>query len=43
MSSLPSFGFQNNISQLASNVFKAFTKPGPLPGSKWTEDEKSWR
>jgi N,N-dimethylformamidase len=43
MSSLPSFGFQNNISQLASNVFKAFTKPGALPGSKWTEDEKSWR
>jgi N,N-dimethylformamidase len=43
MSSLPSYGFQNNISQLASNVFRAFTKPGALPGGKWTEDEKSWR
>lgn len=43
MSSLPSFGFDNNISRLCSNVFTALSKPGPLPGAKWTEDEKSWR
>lgn len=43
MSSLPSYGFKNNISQLAANVFTALSKPGPLPGREWTEDEKSWR
>jgi N,N-dimethylformamidase len=43
MSALPSFGFENNISKLCSNVFTALSKPGPLPGAKWTEDEKSWR
>jgi N,N-dimethylformamidase len=43
MSSLPTFGFENNVSRLCANVFTALCKPGPLPGAKWTEDEKSWR
>lgn len=30
---LPINGFENNVSQLLSNVVDTFVKPGPLPGS----------
>lgn len=43
MSALPCFNFENNVSQIMSNVLDAFAKPGALPGRAWTEDEKSWR
>jgi N,N-dimethylformamidase len=40
---LPYANFENNISRLLANVVDAFAKPGPLPGSLWTLEEKQWR
>lgn len=42
MSALPSFGFENNVSQIMKNVLDAFQKPGSLPGGAWNQEEKSW-
>jgi N,N-dimethylformamidase len=42
MSALPSFGFENNVSQVMKNVLDAFQKPGSLPGGAWNQEEKSW-
>jgi N,N-dimethylformamidase len=42
ISALPSFGFENNVSQIMKNVVDAFQKPGPLPGGAWNQEEKSW-
>jgi N,N-dimethylformamidase len=40
---LPCNNFDNNVSRLLKNVVDAFAKPGPLPGSQWTAEEKQWR
>lgn len=42
ISALPSFGWQNNVTQVMKNVLDAFAKPGPLPGGAWDQEEKSW-
>jgi N,N-dimethylformamidase len=42
MSALPSFDFENNVSQVMKNVLDAFQKPGSLPGGAWNQEEKSW-
>ena len=42
MSALPSFNFENNVSQVMKNVLDAFQKPGSLPGGAWNQEEKSW-
>jgi N,N-dimethylformamidase len=42
MSALPSFDFENNVSQIMANVLDAFIKPGALPGGAWDQEEKSW-
>lgn len=42
ISALPSFGFENNVSQIMKNVLDAFQKPGRLPGGAWDQEEKSW-
>ncbi len=42
-SSLPSRGWDNNVSRIMRNVLDAFGKPGSLPGSEFVEEEKSWR
>jgi len=42
MSALPCFDFDNNCSQVMTNVLDAFIKPGPLPGGAWNQEEKSW-
>ena len=42
ISALPSFGFENNVSQVMKNVLDAFQKPGALPGGAWDQEEKSW-
>ncbi|MDQ0396134.1 N,N-dimethylformamidase beta subunit family domain-containing protein [Labrys monachus] len=41
--SLPAHGFRNNASRLLRNVVDAFIKDGPLPGKRWTLEEKLWR
>ncbi|UTD26270.1 LamG domain-containing protein [Bradyrhizobium sp. WD16] len=41
--SLPFNDFDNNVSRLLANVVSAFAKPGKLPGSAWTAEEKQWR
>ena len=43
MSSLPCFGFDNNVSTLTGNVLRAFASADDLPGGQWVEDEKLWR
>ena len=40
---LPANGFDNSASRLLTNVVNAFLKPGALPGSYWTVEEKQWR
>jgi N,N-dimethylformamidase len=40
---LPYANFENNISKLLANIVDAFAKPGALPGSMWTLEEKQWR
>jgi N,N-dimethylformamidase len=40
---LPAENFGNSASKLLKNVVDAFIKDGPLPGSKWTLEEKQWR
>jgi len=40
---LPANGFKNSASRLLANVVNAFLKPGSLPGSYWTVEEKQWR
>ena len=42
ISALPSFGFENNVSQIMKNVLDAFQKSGSLPGGAWNQEEKSW-
>jgi len=42
ISALPSFGYENNVSQVMRNVLDAFQKPGALPGGAWDQEEKSW-
>ena len=42
ISSLPSYGFDNNVSQIMRNVLDAFMRPGRLPGVEWDQEEKSW-
>jgi N,N-dimethylformamidase len=42
ISALPSFGYENNVSQIMKNVLDAFHKPGSLPGLAWDQEEKSW-
>lgn len=42
ISALPCFGYENNVSQVMANVLEAFSKPGPLPGGAWDQEEKSW-
>src|SRR5262249_19380068 len=41
--SLPYSNFDNNISRLLANITEEFAKPGSLPGSLWTLEEKQWR
>jgi N,N-dimethylformamidase len=41
--SLPYKNFDNNISKLLGNILTTFSKPGKLPGSNWTLEEKQWR
>jgi N,N-dimethylformamidase len=40
---LPANGFNNSAARLLANVVNAFLKPGSLPGSNWTIEEKQWR
>jgi N,N-dimethylformamidase len=40
---LPANGFDNSASRVLANVVNAFLKPGRLPGSHWTVEEKQWR
>ncbi len=40
---LPANGFDNSASRVLANVVEAFLKPGRLPGSHWTVEEKQWR
>ncbi|KPG02221.1 N,N-dimethylformamidase [Rhodopseudomonas sp. AAP120] len=40
---LPANGFDNSASRVLANVVDAFLKPGRLPGSHWTVEEKQWR
>ena len=40
---LPAKDFDNSISRLLKNVIDAFSKPGPLPGGHWINEEKQWR
>jgi N,N-dimethylformamidase len=40
---LPANGFNNSASRVLTNVVNAFLKPGRLPGSQWTVEEKQWR
>ena len=40
---LPCNDFDNNISRLLKNVVDAFSTEGPLPGARWTAEEKQWR
>ena len=42
-SSLPSKGWDNNVSRIMKNVLDAFGRAGSLPGSEFVEEEKSWR
>ncbi len=42
MSALPSYGYENNVSQVMRNVLDAFQKAGALPGGAWDREEKSW-
>lgn len=42
ISALPCFDFDNDCSQIMSNVLDAFIKPGALPGGAWDQEEKSW-
>ncbi len=42
ISALPSFGWENNVSQIMKNVLDAFSKSGSLPGGSWDQEEKSW-
>jgi N,N-dimethylformamidase len=42
-SSLPSNGWDNNVSRITKNVLDAFGRAGALPGSEFVEEEKSWR
>jgi N,N-dimethylformamidase len=41
--SLPANDFNNSSSKLLNNAVDAFLKPGKLPGSQWTLEEKQWR
>lgn len=41
--SLPVNRFDNNVARLLANIVNAFAKPGALPGSAWTLEEKQWR
>lgn len=40
---LPANGFDNSAARVLANVVDAFLKPGRLPGSQWTVEEKQWR
>jgi N,N-dimethylformamidase len=40
---LPANGFENSASHVLANVVDAFLKPGRLPGTQWTVEEKQWR
>ncbi|WP_333684196.1 N,N-dimethylformamidase beta subunit family domain-containing protein [Pontibaca methylaminivorans] len=40
---LPAKGFGGTASKLLRNVVDAFIKDGPLPGQKWSLEEKQWR
>ena len=40
---LPCNNFDNNVSRLLKNVVDAFSTEGPLPGARWTAEEKQWR
>jgi N,N-dimethylformamidase len=40
---LPANGFDNSASRVLTNVVNAFLKPGQVPGTHWTVEEKQWR
>jgi N,N-dimethylformamidase len=40
---LPANNFNNSASKVMKNVVDAFIKDGPLPGGRWTLEEKQWR
>lgn len=40
---LPANGFENSAAKVLANVVEAFIKDGPLPGTRWTLEEKQWR
>ncbi|WP_324754059.1 N,N-dimethylformamidase beta subunit family domain-containing protein [Roseovarius sp. Pro17] len=40
---LPASNFDNSAAKMLANVVDAFIKDGPLPGQKWTLEEKQWR
>jgi N,N-dimethylformamidase len=40
---LPANNFDNSAARMLGNVVDAFIKDGPLPGQKWTLEEKQWR
>jgi len=40
---LPANNFDNSAAKMLSNIVEAFIKDGPLPGQKWSLEEKQWR
>jgi len=40
---LPCYGGDNNVATVMRNLLNAFIKDGPLPGARFTGEEKAWR